>query len=107
MQAFEIEADIPHAILVILPVIFSKAAPSDELERFLNSWSLRVDPRLRKQYPQENWTELYSSTYKACKLALKSDDTLPIPQEIGTSSRESDLHTMLERPKKRFKSSKS
>ena len=68
------EADIPHTILVILPMIFSKAGPSDDLERFLNSLSLRVDPQLRKRFPQENWSKVYSSIYEACKLAAKGDD---------------------------------
>ena len=80
-------------------MIFSKGAPSDDLERFLKSWSLRVDPQLLKRYPQENWNQLYSSTYKACKLAAKGDDAwmlVPIPKpgvEIGTSSTPSDLDT--------------
>ena len=81
-------------------MIFSKAAPSGDLERFLKSWSLRVDPRLRERYPQENWSELYASTYRACKLAAKGDDAWmlvrPIPKfgaEIETSSRPSGLDT--------------
>jgi hypothetical protein len=107
------ETDIPHTALVILPMIFSKVAPSDELEFFLESWSLRVDPQLPKRYPQENWSELYSSTYKACELAVKGNTTRvlvpPISKpgaEIRTSSRLSGFDTML-RLKRLFKSSKS
>ena len=81
-------------------MIFSKAAPSGDLERFLKSWSLRVDARLQERYPQENWSKLYASTYRACKLAAKGDDAwmrVPlIPKfgvEIGTSSRPSGLDT--------------
>ena len=80
-------------------MIFSKAAPSDDLECFLESWSLCVDPRLQERYPLKNWSELYSSTYKACKLAMKGNDTqvlvppVPKPAEIGTSSRPSGFDT--------------
>lgn len=70
----EYGADIPRTVLVILPIIFSKAAPSDVLERFLKSWSPRVDPQLRRRYPQDNWSDLYSSTYRACELAATGDD---------------------------------
>jgi hypothetical protein len=80
-------------------MIFSKAAPSNDLECFLKSWSFRVDPQLLKRYPQEIWNQLYSSTYKACQLAAKGDDAwmlVPIPKpgaEIGRSSTPSDLDT--------------
>ena len=96
----EYEGDIPYTILVILPMICSKAAPSGDLQRFLKSWSLRIDPYLLKRYPQENWDQLYSSTYEACILAAKGDDAWmlvpPIPKpgaEIGTSSKPSGLDT--------------
>ena len=94
-------------------MIFSKAASGDDLEHFLESWSLHVDPRLPKLYPQHDWNKLYSSTYNACKLAAKGDDAWmlvpPIPQlgaEIGTPSRPSGLETM-SRFKGPFDSSKS
>ena len=71
-------------------MIFYKASPSSDLERFLKSWLLHIDPQLgqlRKRYPQENWSKLYSATYEACKLAAKGNDAWmvapPIPKPVA------------------------
>ena len=109
------EANIPKAIIIILPIIFSKAKRSFELLRLLDAGSFRFDPQLPRRFPQENWDQLFSSSYTACKLAVAREDEhwtaellpiIPDPgAEVGTSSRPRGLNTM-SRLKGLFKSSK-
>lgn len=72
------EADIPKACLLILPVIFSKAAPSDELEHFLRPHPPHVHFQLQMRFPEENWYKLLSSSYQACILALEGGDWVSV-----------------------------
>jgi hypothetical protein len=110
------EANIPKAVLIILPIIFSKAKRAVGLLRLLDAGSFRFDPQLPRRFPQENWDQLFSSSYTACKLAVaraREDEhrmgVLPmIPDpvaEVGMSSRPRGLNTT-SRLKRLFKSSK-
>ena len=51
------EADIPKAVLIILPIVFSEAKRSVELLRLLDAGSFSFDSRLPKRFPQENWDQ--------------------------------------------------
>ena len=101
------EVDIPKATLIFLPIVFSQVKRLDA-SLLLESRFFKVNPQLPRQFPQEDWNQLFSSSYKACKLAIgaKVDDSEPtIPEfstEIGLT-----LHTMSRRLKGLFKSSKS
>ena len=107
------EVDIPKTVLIFLPIVFSKAGRSDASLRLLQARSFSFDPCLPRRFPQEDWDQLFSSSYTACKLVIgvKDDDLKPtIPKfsiEIGTTSRRGGLHTMSRRLKGLFKSSKS
>jgi hypothetical protein len=59
-------------------VIFSKAAPSDELEHFLKPHPPHVHFQLQMRFPEENWYELLSSSYQACILALQGGDWVSV-----------------------------
>ena len=86
-------ADIPKAVLIFLPIVFSQpeARRSAVALEILEAGSISFDPLLRSRFPQENWDQLFSSSFKACKLAITAKDDEPmIPAsdaEIGTSSR--------------------
>ena len=111
----EVEVDIPKAVLIFLPIVFSQARGSAAALKLLEAGSFSFDPWLQKQFPQENWDQLFSSCYSACKLAITAGGDMPvqtIPEpgakpEIGRSSRGSCLHMMSRRLKGLFKSSKS
>jgi len=106
----EYEVDIPKAVLIFLPVVFSQARRSAAALDLLEAESFSFHPQLQRRFPQENWDQLFSSSYKACKLAMAVEGDKPIPEpgaKIGTSSRGSALHTMSRRLIKLFKSSKS
>jgi hypothetical protein len=99
------KVDIPKAVLIFLPIVFSQAGRSDASLRLLDAGSFSFDPQLPRRFPQENWNQLSSSSYKACMLAIgaKGDEpTIPEPSahvEIGTTSRRGDLHTMSRIPR--------
>ena len=83
------EVDIPKAVLIFLPIVFSEVRGSPAARDLLKAGYFSYDPELRSLFPQENWDQLSSSSYKACKLALtsKGDKTIPHPvAEIGKSS---------------------
>jgi len=73
------EADIPKAVLIILPIVFSKAGQSFG-PRFVGQ-----APQLQERFPQENWDQLFSSSYKACRLAVSKehDDISQFPTSIN------------------------
>jgi hypothetical protein len=110
------DADIPKAVLIILPIVFSKAGRSVALLDLLDAGSFSIDPQLPRRFPQEEWRQLFSSSYTACKLALaaKVDNRIPVlpmilepGTEIGTSSRPSGLNKVSRRIKGLLKSFKS
>ena len=84
------KVDVAKAVLIFLPIVFLEARGSAAARDLLKTRYFSFDPQLRSLYPQENWDQLSSSSYKACKLALtaKGDNlTIPDPDvEIGTSS---------------------
>ena len=75
------EADIPKTVLIILPIVLSKAGRSVELIRLLKPGLFSFDPELPRRFPQENWDQLFSSSYIACTLAVpaEDDDILQVP----------------------------
>ena len=95
--------DISKAVLIFLPIVFSAARGSaaPAARDLLKAGYFSLDPQLRSISPHENWDQLSSSSYEACKLALaaKGDNpTIPDPDaEIGTSSWGSALYTMSRR----------
>ena len=107
------EVNIAKAVLIFLPIVFqvSQVGRSAAALNLLKAGSFSVDPQLRRQFPQENWDQLFSASYKACKLAIAAagdKPTIPEPDAvIGTSSRGSALHTISRRLKGLFKPSKS
>jgi len=70
------EADIPKAVLIILPILSSKARQSFGL-RFWGGLALQ----LQRRFPQENWNQLFSSSYKACgpAVSMERDDMSQFP----------------------------
>ena len=103
--------DIPKAVLIFLPIVFSQARRSAAALDLLGAGSFRFDPQLRGLFPEENWDQLFSSCFEACKLAItaKGDNpTIPEPgDEIGSSSRGRGLNTKSRRKKRQLKLSKS
>ena len=79
----EYGADILKAVLIFLPIVFSQpeARRSAVALDLLEAGSISFDPRLRRRFPQENWDQLLSSSFKACKLAItaKGKPTIPEP----------------------------
>ena len=71
------EVDIPKAVLIFLPIVFSKATQSDA-SRLLEAGSFSFDPELPRRFPQEDWIQLFSSSYEACKLATAAKDDEPM-----------------------------
>ena len=96
----DVGVDIPKAVLIFLPIVFSHAGRSAAALDLLSAGSFRVSPQLQRQFPQENWDQLFWDSYKACKLAIAApeDDGPTIPEsdaEIRTSSRGSCLEWLL------------
>ena len=71
------DVDIPNAVLIFLPIVFSKAGKSGA-SRLLEAGSFSFDPELPRRFPQENWNQLFSSSYEACKLAIAVKDDEPM-----------------------------
>ena len=47
----------------------------------MKAGSFSFDPQLRRRLPQENWDQLFSSSYKACQLAIAAEGDKPtIPE---------------------------
>ena len=109
------EVDIPKAVLIFLPIVFSQASGSAAALDLLEAGSFSFHPELRKRFPQENWDQLFSSSYTACTLAIATGGDMPeqtireprAKPEIGRSSKGSGCRSMLRRLKGLFKSSKS
>ena len=89
------KVDIPKAVLIFLPIVFSQAKRS--ALRLLKAGSFSIDPRLPIRFPFENWDQLFSSSYNACRLAIAAEgasDTQTITEptitepdtEIGTEN---------------------
>ena len=108
------EVDLLKAALIFLPIVFSQARGSAAALDLLKAGSFSFNPRLQTRFPHENWDQLFSSSYTACKLAIATGGDMPvqtIPEpsvkpEVGRSPRGSGRHTMLRRLKGLFKSSK-
>ena len=58
------------AVLIFLPIVFSQVRGSSAAIDLLEAGSFSFHPWLRKQFPRENWEELFSSSYTACELAV-------------------------------------
>ena len=96
----ENEVDIIKAVLIFLPIVFSQAGRSAAALELLVTGSFSFNPHLQRRFTQENWDQLFSASYKACKLAIAApeDDKPTIPESdaaIGTSSRGSGLEWLL------------
>ena len=104
----ENEVDIIKAVLIFLPIVFSQAGRSAAALELLVAGSFSFNPHLQRRFTQENWDQLFSASYKACKLAIAAEGDMPvqmisetgaqtIPEpsaKIGMSSRGSGLRTM-------------
>ena len=66
----KIEVDIPKAVLIFLPIVFSQAGRSAAALDLLGAGSFSFNPRLQTRFPHENWEQLFSASYAACKLAI-------------------------------------
>jgi len=96
------EVDIPKAVLIILPIVFSKARRTAQLLGLLKAGAFNFDPQLSRRFPQEDWNQLLSSCYTACKLAANGNKKWMAIQsiitepgvEVGTSSRPSGVGSM-------------
>ena len=75
----ESNVNVSKAVLIFLPIVFSAARGSPAAGDLLKSGHFSFNPELRSLSPQENWKQLSSSSYKACKLALtaKGDSDNP------------------------------
>ena len=71
------KVDIPKAVLVFLPIVFSQAKRSAEALRILEAGSFSFDPQLPRRFPFENWDELFLSSFQACKLAIAAEGDIP------------------------------
>jgi len=85
----EYEVDIPKTVLIILPIVFSKAGQAIGQERLLEAGSFSFDPQLPTRFPQENWNELFSSCYTACKLA--ADQAMMLSKMVEEQTSRSNL----------------
>ena len=78
----KVEVDIPKAVLIFLPIVFSHAGRSAAALDLLRAGSFSFNPQLRSDFPQENWDQLFSASYKACKLAIATEgDNIAIASE--------------------------
>ena len=85
------EVDIlVKAVLIFLPIVFSQAGRSAAALDLLGAGSFSFNPRLQTRFPHENWDQLFSTSYAACKLAIAAEgdniaiatgDTLAIASE--------------------------
>ena len=64
---------IPKAVIIFLPIVFSHAGKSAATIDLLGAGSFSFDPWLPTQFPEENWDELSSACFKACKLAITAE----------------------------------
>ena len=78
----KVEVDIPKTVLIFLPIVFSQARGSAAALDLLGAGSFSFDPRLQTRFPQENWDQLFSASYEACKLAIAAEgDNIAIAME--------------------------
>ena len=76
------DVDIPKAVLIFLPIMFSQAGRSAATLRLLRAGSFRFHAQFQRRFPQENWDQLFSASYKACKLAIATEgDNIAIASE--------------------------
>ena len=87
----EVEVDIPKAVLIFLPIVFSQVRGSAAALDLLGAGSFRFNPRLQTRFPQENWDQLFSASYEACKLAIGTVTS----ESESESSRGSGLEWLL------------
>ena len=69
----ENEVDIIKAVLIFLPIVFSQAGRSAAALELLVAGSFSFNPHLQRRFTQENWDQLFSASYKACKLAIAAE----------------------------------
>ena len=67
------KVDIPKAVLIFLPMVFSQVGRSAAALDLLGAGSFSFHPKLRERFPQENWDQLLSASYEACKLAIAAE----------------------------------
>ena len=77
------EVDIPKAVLIFLPIVFSHAGRSAATLDLLGAGSFSFDPQLRRRFPEENWDQLISTCFKACKLAITAKGDKPTIRKPG------------------------
>ena len=88
----DVGVDILKAVLIFLPIVFSHAGGSAAALDLLSAGSFSFNPQLRSDFPQENWDQLFSTSYEACKLAIASDsedDNLAVAVE-GASDNDTE-----------------
>ena len=93
------EVDMIKAVLIFLPIVFSQAGRSAAALELLGAGSFSFNPLLQIRFPQENWDQLFSVSYEACKSAIAAEgDNLGITAvgDNGTSSRGSGLGWLLQ-----------
>ena len=66
----DVGVDIPKAVLIFLPIVFSHAGRSAAALDLLRAGSFKFHPQFQRRFPQENWDQLFSASYEACKLAM-------------------------------------
>ena len=84
------EVEISKAVLVFLPIVFSHAGRSASTLVLLGAGSFSLDPHIRKRFPQENWDQLISSSFRACELAITAKGDEPTIREYEPKIRESE-----------------
>ena len=77
-----VEVDIPKAVLTFLPIVFSQAGRSAAALDLLGAGFFSFHLQLQRCFPQENWDQLFSASYEACKLAITTEGDNPV---IATS----------------------
>ena len=86
----KVTVDIPKAVLIFLPIVFSHAGRSDSTLLLLRAGSFSLDPHIRERFPQENWDQLISSSFRACELAITAKGDEPTIQESEPTIQESE-----------------
>ena len=82
--------DVPKAVLIFLPIVFSHAGRSAAALDLLRAGSFKFHPQFQRRFPQENWDQLFSASYEACKLAIAAEgDNLAITME-GASDNDTE-----------------
>ena len=94
----EFEVDIPKAVLIFLPIVFSQAGRSAAALFLLRDEFFSFEPRLQTRFPQENWDQLFSASHEACKLAIAAEgDNIAIASEGDNDTERDNLALATER----------